>query len=66
MDGTIKTLLNAKGCGFIKGDNNKDYFFHRSALKAGARFEDLREGQPVTFEDSEGAKGLRAEDVFLA
>jgi len=66
MNGTIKTLLTDKGCGFIKGDNNRDYFFHRSALKAGARYDDLVVGQPVTFEDSEGTKGPRAEDVFLA
>lgn len=71
MDGTIKTILADKGCGFIttavgRGTPKKDYFFHKSALKAGAKFEDLVVGQPVTFEDAEGERGPRAEDVYIA
>lgn len=67
MRGTIKRLKKAEGFGFIKAearDGGVEYFFHRSALK-NARMEDLREGQEVTFEDSEGSKGPRAEDVFV-
>ena len=64
MKGTIKKLLTEKGCGFIKGDDRVEYFFHQSALK-NAKFDELGEGQEVTFEDAEGSKGPRAEDVYI-
>lgn len=64
MTGTIKKLIKDKKCGFIRGDDNVDYFFHKSAVK-NAEFEDLGEGQEVTFEDAEGQKGPRAEDVYV-
>ena len=63
MTGTIKTLLSEKKCGFIRS-NGIDYFFHMSALK-NAKFDDLQRGQEVTFEDAEGTKGPRAEDIFV-
>jgi cold shock protein len=65
MNGTIKNVNQDKGYAFIKGEDGKEYFMHRSALKSG-NFRDLEKGALVTFEDSEGLKGLRAEDVFLA
>lgn len=63
--GTIKRITD-KGFGFIavEGSNN-DMFFHMSAL-VGVGFDDLREGQKVTFEIGEGPKGPRAENVQLA
>ena len=64
MKGTIRKLLSDKGCGFIVGDDRKDYFFHKSALK-NAKFDELGEGEEVEFEDSEGAKGPRAEDIYV-
>ena len=64
MTGTIKTLLTEKGCGFIKGEDGVDYFFHRSALK-NVSFDELERGREVTFEDAEGEKGPRAEDVYV-
>ena len=63
MEGTIKRIHKEKGFGFIKA-GNMEYFFHRSAVK-NKRFEDLEEGQEVTFEDSEGSKGPRAEDIYV-
>ena len=62
MTGTIKRLSKDKGFGFIRA-GVIDYFFHRSSVK-NAKFEDLQEGQEVTFEDAEGSKGPRAEDVY--
>jgi len=59
--GTIKRLTD-KGFGFIATGTGKDIFFHQSNL-AGVRFEDLREGQEVSFDPSEGPKGPRAENV---
>lgn len=64
MNGTIKTLLKDKKCGFITGEDGKDYFFHASALK-NVDYESLERGTEVTFEDAEGAKGPRAEDVYV-
>lgn len=64
MTGMIKTLNKGKGFGFITGEDHKDYFFHRSQVK-NAQFEELEVGQEVTFEDSEGEKGPRAEDVYV-
>ena len=62
--GTIKRITD-KGFGFISTPNReKDMFFHSSALE-GVHFNDLREGQKVTFNAGEGPKGPRAENVQL-
>ena len=63
--GTIKRLTD-KGFGFIapKGGGN-DMFFHSSAVE-GAEFNDLREGQKVTYNVGQGPKGPRAENVQLS
>ncbi len=60
-EGSIKRLTD-KGFGFIDTGSGKDIFFHMSNLD-GVRFEDLREGQKVSFETGEGPKGPRAENV---
>jgi CspA family cold shock protein len=60
-EGTIKKLTD-KGFGFISGPTGADIFFHMSALN-GARFEELREGQKVSYDEGRGPKGPRAENV---
>jgi cold shock protein len=65
MNGTIKRLVSDKGFGFILSEDGNEYFFHQSACN-GMRFDDLREGQNVTFTKGQGPKGPRAEDVKLA
>jgi CspA family cold shock protein len=61
-EGTIKRLTD-KGFGFIQSAGGKnDLFFHMSALQ-GIRYEDLREGDKVTYEEGQGPKGPRAENV---
>lgn len=62
-NGTIKRLTD-KGFGFIAAADG-EYFFHQSACQ-GVRFDELREGQAVTFEKGQGPKGPRAENVRLA
>ena len=62
-EGTIKRLTD-KGFGFISTGSGKDLFFHSSALE-GVTFEELREGQGVSFTEGEGPKGPRAETVRL-
>ena len=47
--GTIKKLVGDRGFGFIQEADGGDLFFHRSAV-AGVSFDELREGQKVTYE----------------
>lgn len=61
--GVIKNLISDKGFGFIKSVST-EYFFHRSAC-VGVEFEDLQEGQEVSFRPTVNAKGPRAEEVSL-
>ena len=63
-DGTIKRLTD-KGFGFIDTGGGKDIFFHHSSLE-GVTFEELREGDKVSFNEGEGPKGPRAENVKRA
>ena len=59
--GTIKRLTD-NGFGFIATSDGTEYFFHQSAC-TGTRFDDLREGQSVSFTVGQGPKGPRAENV---
>ena len=63
-EGTIKRLTD-KGFGFIETGDGKDMFFHHSAVE-GTSFDELREGQKVSFDAGQGPKGPRAENVRLA
>ena len=59
QEGTIARLTE-KGFGFIKIEGReKDIFFHSNEL-ANVKFDDLREGDKVTFEIAEGPKGPNA------
>jgi cold shock protein len=60
-EGTIKRLTD-KGYGFINTGKEKDLFFHSSSLQ-GVTFEELREGQKVSFTEGRGQKGPCAENV---
>jgi CspA family cold shock protein len=59
--GTIKRITD-KGFGFIATAEGTEYFFHQSAC-AGTPFDDLRQGQSVSFTVGQGPKGPRAENV---
>jgi len=60
-EGTIKKLTE-KGFGFINIGKDKDLFFHSSSVQ-GVSFDDLHEGQKVTFTEGRGPKGPCAENV---
>ena len=62
MTGTIKRMISDKGFGFIAAGDGTEYFFHQSACTS-TRFDDMREGQTVSFEVGQGPKGPRAENV---
>ena len=60
-EGTIKRLTD-KGFGFIDTGGSKDLFFHSNDLE-GVSFDDLQEGQKVSFTEGRGPKGPCAESV---
>lgn len=63
--GTIARVTD-RGFGFIKPeDGEKDLFFHANELNE-VEFNDLREGDAVTFELSDGPKGPNATNVSRA
>ena len=65
MNGTIKTLTD-RGFGFITREGEaKDLFFHSNELN-GVAFDELKEGDAVTFEVVEGDKGPSAKNVSPA
>lgn len=65
MTGTIKTLKE-KGFGFITTPGQaKDLFFHSNAL-VGVAFDELREGDAVSFEVEQSEKGPNAVNVQRA
>lgn len=60
-EGTIKRLTD-KGFGFIDTGTSQDMFFHSSNVE-GVRYDELREGQQVSYTEGRGPKGPRAENV---
>ena len=60
--GTVKWFNDAKGYGFIQGEDGRDVFVHFSGI-AGSGFRTLREGQQVEFEIGPGRKGDEAQNV---
>ncbi len=60
-EGTIKRLTD-KGFGFIDTGGGQDMFFHMSNVE-GTTYDQLREGQKVSFTEGQGPKGPRAENV---
>ena len=64
--GTVKWFNDAKGFGFITPDaGGEDLFAHFSAIRMDG-FKSLKEGQKVSFEVAQGAKGKQANDIQSA
>jgi CspA family cold shock protein len=61
VEGTIKRVTN-RGFGFIDDGTDKDMFFHSSSVLHG-RFDELSEGQRVTYDVGQGPQGPCAENV---
>jgi CspA family cold shock protein len=60
--GTIKRLVRDRGFGFVRDDEGQELFFHRSAVRD-VPFEELTEGQRVSYEEEPSAKGPRANNI---
>ena len=56
--GRVKFFNEAKGFGFITGENGQEVFVHISSLK-----EEIRENDQVTYDTEEGKKGPTAVNV---
>ena len=62
--GNVKWFNDAKGFGFITGENGDDLFVHFSAIQ-GSGFRSLSEGAAVEFDVTRGPKGLQASNVVV-
>jgi CspA family cold shock protein len=61
--GTVKWFSTEKGYGFIKPeDGGEDVSVHHTGI-AGEGFKSLEEGEKVSYEVSQGRKGLQATNV---
>jgi CspA family cold shock protein len=61
-EGKVKWFNDTKGFGFIEQEGGKDLFVHHSAIQASG-FKSLAEGDLVSFDVTQGAKGPAAENV---
>ncbi|ALC91426.1 MULTISPECIES: cold-shock protein [Bacillaceae] len=63
--GTVKWFNAEKGFGFIEREGGEDVFVHFSAIQSEG-FKSLDEGQKVTFDVEQGARGPQAANVQKA
>ncbi|HOW38039.1 MAG TPA: cold-shock protein [Candidatus Izemoplasmatales bacterium] len=62
MNGTVKWFNAEKGYGFITGEDGKDIFAHYSAIQ-GEGYKALENGQKVSFDVTNGARGPQAANI---
>ena len=63
-NGIVKWFNNEKGFGFISVEGGDDVFAHFSAIQTDG-YKTLEEGQKVSFNIVEGARGPQAENVTI-
>lgn len=64
MNGTVKWFNAEKGFGFIATEEGNDVFAHFSQINKEG-FKTLEEGEKVTFDVTQGAKGPQAENITV-
>ncbi|MBO9538989.1 zinc-ribbon domain containing protein [bacterium] len=65
LNGTVLKVLQDKGFGFLRGDDDQDYYFNESSLLT-LTMHQLSAGSRVSFEAAHSARGLRAQNVCHA
>ncbi|GAA0232887.1 cold-shock protein [Metaclostridioides mangenotii] len=63
-NGIVKWFNNDKGFGFISVEGGDDVFAHFSAIQTDG-FKSLEEGQKVSFNIVEGARGPQADNITI-
>jgi len=61
--GVVKWFSNAKGYGFLGREEGPDVFCHYSAIQSDG-YKSLTEGEAITFDIIQGAKGPQADQVL--
>ena len=66
VSGVVKWFNDEKGYGFIEREGGSDVFVHFRAINnPGGGRRTLQDGQKVTFQVTQGQKGLQAENVTV-
>ena len=64
--GSVKWFNDSKGFGFITPDDGGDDLFAHFSAIVDAGFKSLKEGERVSFEVTDGAKGKQASNIQKA
>jgi len=57
MQGAIVRLVRDRGFGFIKAENGSEVFFHATSVAGSTPYDNLYEGQGVTYEKDQDSRG---------
>lgn len=60
MKGSVKFFNTTKGFGFIKAEDDKEYFVHQTGLEEGVS---IKDNDSVEFEIEDGERGPKAVNV---